>query len=303
MYWKSIPLESIVTRNVIYFDKEKKDVCERICKVLKIDCFPDIFEKKYWKLHNSKWRSIGINYSETLNSEYDIFNPNLIDLFEKNDSNLIFITNDCHTNGIIHFTNYENKDVFSILYQNIHVFERNLRLLLDALNHNYNSFLKYCEYKRNGSKGKSKEHFAVKIKKISSLKFENESKKWKPLEILDFKELIDYSISKFHSPEELEKIGLKNNQTKINYDSLGTLRNRIMHSKNVSGETVSIPHNFVEFKIFFNEIQEFKKIFSLLSKRICNYRLENVKLQNMALLGMLDKMDDQAIRYYFYSNF
>jgi hypothetical protein len=303
MYWKSIPLESIVTRNVIYFDEEKKDVCEKICKVLKIDCFPDIFEKRYWQLHNGEWESKEINYSVTLNSENDVFNSNLKDLFEKNDSNIIFVSNDCHINGVIHFTNYENRDVFSILYQNIHVFERNLRFLLDALNHNYKSFLKYYEYKRKSSTGKSIEHYAEKIKNMSSLKFQNESKRWKPLEILDFKELIEYSISSFHSEEELGKIGLKDNQTKIISATLGTLRNTIMHSKTVSGETVSVPYNFVKFKNFFNGIQEFKKIFNLLSQRICTYRLENVKQQNMAILGMLDKMNEQAIKNYFYSNF
>ena len=89
MDWKRIPLESIVTKKVIYFDEGKKTICKRICDILMIDCFPDLHENKYW-IFQKKWESKDINYSDLLYSITDAFDLQLKDLFAKNASNIIF---------------------------------------------------------------------------------------------------------------------------------------------------------------------------------------------------------------------
>ena len=282
---------------------KKKEVCKRICDVLMIDCFPDLNEKKYWILKNDKWESRNIFYSEDLLNINDAFDSKLTDLFARTESNVLFTTNECYVDGVIDFTNYENKEVFNALYQNIHVFERKLRLLLNSLNHNYEKFIDYYEHRIRNCKPKNLKFLEGKINTMKSEKFKKNSLKFKPLEKLDLRELIEYSISDFHNSEELTKIGLKNTRTKIHPDKLGDLRNTIMHSINVSGENIYISHNFTEFKNYFDAIQEFKEVFSLLAKSICKIGIENVDRQNKATIGMIDKMDDQTINNYFYSNF
>jgi hypothetical protein len=299
--WETIPIQKLITRNVLYFNKNKEETCRRICQILEIDCFPDLTSRSFWKLKNNTWVKLEIISDNRIDYSWDCFDLRIIELLEKNDNNMVFTSNDIHIDGILHFTNYDNKDVYSVLYKNLNVFERNLRLLLNALGYSYNSFLNY--YKHKSKKESNNEFYLKKIEEYSSKKFLKSSQDLQPLEKLDFRELLQFSLSSFHSKQDLNKIGIKKDGVKINIENIGALRNTVMHSKNIKGESSFLQYNFIEFKKFFNSVNEFRELFYILSSRIINLSLDQKSKKNLILLEMLNELDDLALKNYFYSNY
>jgi hypothetical protein len=56
MKWIEPTIDQIQTSGIIYFSEELQNECKRICKVLKIDNFPDISGEKFWLLSGNKWK-------------------------------------------------------------------------------------------------------------------------------------------------------------------------------------------------------------------------------------------------------
>ena len=302
MNWTKLDIEHVITRNVIYFDKQKSKTCEKICKTLHIDCFPDIKQKAYWILNSGEWVKRKLNYK--LNNIEDSFNENLLGLFEKNDSHIIFTTNFSFINGVIHFTNYENEFVYSNLYRNLNTFEKNLRNLIYHFEFSDDDYLKFLTtHKIPRTKGDYKKYLENRV-----LKLKTASDK-RPFEHLYLSELMEFVISSYHSPEELLNFNVEFLNDKIPYLNkkepchilVNKLRNFIMHHDNISGESVFSPHNFDEFKSFFLLVLNFKKTFDLLAKRIAKVNLISKESINSLSLDMIETMNAKEIKNYFYS--
>jgi len=296
MKWVNTPIKYIVSNNVIYYDRDKAQECERICKILNIDCFPDLNEKMYWTYRNSEWNSNYFNYC--INSNEDAFSERLLELMKQNSGNMIFIENEIYINGIVHFTDFDNLEVFKNLFSNIHLFERCLRSFLHDLGFNYEDFILYFKYQISHKKGEK--YYNGQIQKFESEKFKEKAEKIKPLEYLDFSDLIRFSVSSYHKNNKniLEKIGLK--ETGVNVEDTIKLRNTVMHSKDISGENEDVPHDFGEFIHFYKSALEFRKLFKAISKKIKLNKRAYIYLDNKNKLTNINQMkNDQVIKYFY----
>lgn len=299
MIWNDLPLESVITRNLFYFDESKKDTCVRICKKLEIDCFPDLSEDKFWIFEDDVWKPNEIN--DSLTEIYNPFDKKLLDLYKSNHSNIVFVSSNSMVDGIIHFTNYENENVFSNLYRNLHVYEKSLRSHIISLDLNFDYLLNYLENRRIESNDKDEslrfERMITKVKK-KGVNLLN------PYQELDFGELLNFSVSSYHSNELIEKIGLKKlKKENISISDIRDFRNVIMHHKQVSGENWNKLHNFDDFEIFFMRVLKFRKAFFSLSKTIDGKALVKKKVQNLRKLELIDQMKDSEIKEFFFTNY
>jgi hypothetical protein len=296
MIWNDLQLESVITRNLFYFDESKKDICERICKKLEIDCFPDLSKNKFWIFEDGVWKSNEINYPLT-----DIYNPfdkKLLDLYKSNHSNIVFVSSNSMIDGIIHFTNYENEYVFSNLYTNLHVFEKNLRsFLLLLIDVNINTLKDYYTHKINNY---DNDYYKNKLNDLGNLVNVK-----KPLHELYLQDLLEFSVSRFHKTEILKKLDLKKHNKGKNFESMRLLRNTIMHHKDeqITGENSNFLHDFMSFKNFFSQVILFKGIFDTLSNSISQYNLDKKIRLNSQKLAIFEQMNDIEIREYFYTNY
>lgn len=301
MKWNDLPLDSVITKNVYYYDESKKATCQKICNKLEIDCFPDLFDnKRFWILDDNLWRSNEINYSvENITNPFD---ERLLNLFRINHSNIIFASSDSLIDGIVHFTNYENEDVFSCLYRNLHVFEKNLRTHLISLDLDLECLKRYFNYKITECKSVEKKSYYLRILNRFSKGDLNEQN---PYQELDFGDLLNFSCStNFHNKEMLEKIGIeKLKKEGISIEDLRELRNTIMHSKQVSGESKHTLYKFSSFEIFFKRVLALKKAFLSLSMTVSHYKLDKRRNENLIKLELIDKMSDSEIKEYFYLNY
>jgi hypothetical protein len=186
--------------------------------------------------------------------------------FIENPANIIFTKNQIYIDGIIHFSDYQNPLVYSNLFQNLNVFESNLRSYIQdhgVTKHTYIEYLEQYELKRA-----KKEEYKIKIKKqIDNLKNDSTSS----FENTYFMDLMNFCVSKFHSKETLDTLGLaflkdKSNNFKDPYSRIiNDLRNFVMHHHLISGETSVNIHDFSSFKSFFEKVMCFKEAFNKLA--------------------------------------
>ena len=299
MKWNDPPLDSVITKNVYYYDESKKATCQKICNKLEIDCFPDLYDnKRFWILDDNLWRSNKINYSvENITNPFD---ERLMDLFSINHSNIVFVSSSSLIDGIIHFTNYENEDIFSCLYRNIHLFEKSLRSHLISLNLNFEYLRIYFEKKRDESKRDSDIKYIEKILKRFK---NNEFNENNPYQELDFGDLLTFSFSSKHDKDIFNKIGITKLKGKVKIDDIVKLRNTIMHSKQVSGEKKNTLFEFPSFAIFFKQVLLLKLAFMSLSDAMTCNTLDKKRNENLIKLELIDKMSDSEIKEYFYLNY
>jgi hypothetical protein len=303
MIWKDIGLDEVTTHSVIYFEEEYKDTCSRICEVLFIDCFPTIEGKTYWKKTENSWEKKIINYETSIIRE--AFDKKLLGLFSANDSNIVFVSNDNFISGVIHFTNYESAQVYSALYRNFNVFEKSLReyLMMNGLDdEKYLDYLENYKLKRERGKGQQiGERRLDELKKVKGQKrsFENNY----------LLEIMEFAVSSFHSKTLLEKLDLNFLKAKQVFDNredsvmklVNRLRNQVMHHDNISGQSVFTPHNFEDFKQFFELVLIFRLAFEQLSERVEKLNRKKSHMINKKKLDLVSRMEDEEIIDYFYS--
>jgi hypothetical protein len=303
MKWTSTNISEVITSNPVYFDSEKSNICARICNILFIDCFPDLDGKSYNRFVNDEWVRKPIGYDISgIDSAFDI---KLLELYEKNDSNIVFTTNKKFVDGVIHFTNYENPNIYSNIYHNLNIFEKNLRSHLYEYGLSDNDFIEYLE-SYELTRAKKPERKKWLNKRVLELKKSHDKR---PFEKTFLSELLDYSVSKYHSLEIRQKLGTSFLKKKYDIDGrdfsaneiIKKLRNFIMHHDNISGESIFTPHDFVTFKEFFNYVLIFKESFNEFRAARLAVNLHQIVNINRHRLEIIEKLDDSEVTKYFYS--
>ncbi|WP_187696435.1 hypothetical protein, partial [Xanthovirga aplysinae] len=220
-------------------------------------------------------------------------------------SNIIFRTNNSYINGVIHFIDFENAQVFATIYHNLNVFERSLREYLAFNGLNDTIYLDYLKnYKRNK---KGSEDWAEK--RIEALEFKkliDENRK--PFENLYLNELMEFSLSSYHKENSNQKLDLSflkekvliNKGNKPRFQLINQLRNYIMHHHDISGESSENLHNFSHFQTFYRLVLNLKETFSFLAKRTIKMERARANGLNNKRLQFISAMDKTEIRDYFY---
>ncbi len=301
MKWIEPSIESIITSGIIYYSHDQRNICERICKVLKIDLFPDSDQEHFWCISNNGWTKQNIKEEDQkINSKTLVFDDVVIDKMKNANSNILFCFNENIIEGMIHFTNYDNQLIYQALYQNFYIYETNLREHLSSLNFNYKDFEQYYAYKLNKSKNeKDREFYCKQLDRIRSQKFIEEAKQLRPLQRLDLLELMLFAKSSYHKAEMPQIIGLK----KISSDNISKLRNTVMHSKDFIGSSDNQPYDFETFQNFFKQVINFKKDFMLL-RDLRNNLIKEQKIRfNEYTLEQISKMNNTEIEDFFYNRF
>lgn len=298
MKWKSTPISEIINRDIIYFDIDNSSICERICKCLYIDSFPDISSLSYWQIVKGNWEKKKIEYS--LDEDIDAFETEMLDLIEDNTSRIAYTTKDNRIDGILHFTDYESPVIYSNIYQNLNAFERHLREYLIYHGLNDKKFLEYLEaFKLPSVNPRYQEKIYDRIFKLKKQKDK------RPFDNVYLSELLEFSISDYVNLGLKKDIGLdflneKNGRDPV-YKTINSLRNFIMHHDNITGEVIFNPQYFTEFKNFFEMVVAFKKAFLQLSERLFEIDTKNKIVFNKSRLELIDRLTDEQLADYFFN--
>jgi len=290
MDWTENNILAITTRSVFFFDEEFKSPCERICKQLNIDLFPDYDGKSYrsFDLEKNRWVQKDLSDIQRIEGSTLMFASEIIKSFEEAPSNILFVFDRGHFKGLVHFTDYRRKIVYEDLYKNLFEFENNLRQLLTIRGFGREALIKYFEYKTQ----KCKQH-ADRYNKLK-LKIEREQNN-NPMELLFTKDLLEFCYSSFHKTEKPFNI------VHCNKEAISQLRNIIMHNKDNVGLSSTMPHDLGKFKDkFFHQVQVFRETFNILNMEIEKHEVEERPNLNRMWLQHFKKLSDDALKSLFF---
>ena len=169
---------------------------------------------------------------------------------------------------------------------------------------NDNTFMDYLSnYKIKKEGKKSEERILKRILELK--KFHGQKRSFENNYLL---EIMEFSVSSFHSDEFLKVLDLGFLKESIDFNRqkdsvmklINRLRNQVMHHDNISGQTIFTPHNFKEFKNFFELVTIFRSAFEKLSMRIDKLNKQKSYTINKKKLELLSTLDDKEISDYFY---
>lgn len=293
MNWVESNLMTIATKRLFYFDNELSTTCTRICKRLDIDVFPDYKGEAFYKYDKTKdkWEERPLDSSQKATSDTLIFDEELSTKFESSPSQILFVFDNNIFQGIVHFTDYGKKIVYQDLYKNFFEFEKKLKELLIIKGFGADSFINYFQYKAD----KYPKDSADYLKKKKTV--ENEKVNY-PLDTLFTIDLLEFCYSTFHDSNKTVRPFIIHDSEKA---AINKLRSIVMHNKDNTGISSTMPHNYSKFKTdFFNYVQIFKRIFLSLNKEIETYNIAQKPILNKIWLSNLDKLSDSELHRLFF---
>ena len=202
-----LQFKDIMTREMVYYDKEYKDECAEFCKARNINYLPAIHNPKLafqYSRQDNRFEQFSIKPGQQVLPNENIFKSGIADKFGNHE--ILFVIDAGHLYGVVHFSDYNRSIVYEEIYNKLFMLERGLIYLV-------------TEY---GGKtvGELEDH----------LKTRQENRSPNPEELLnrhDFSKrktnLID--VMEFSTNIDLLRIR--------NINKINNLRNKIAHSKDL----------------------------------------------------------------------
>lgn len=299
MNWAENKIIDVTTSQVFYFDNTREVTVNRICDELKVDIFPSIDHKTYFSRINEKWEQLEIKEFQKIEYDTLAFDKSILERFHQSPSNLLFVFEQGCFKGLLHFTDYGKKVVYETLYHNFFEFEKSLKQYLISKEYGYDKFIEYLERKAEKVSSGSK-NFGELQKKIERInKFRDTSPN---LDLFTLLELLLFTIADIHEKPlvkfKKESI-LTNDQGK---GSIDNLRNMVMHTRDTTGMTETLPHNFDRFRtFFFLPVMEFKEAFRTLLKQWAEENIERRERDNAKLLDYLYSLGSDQLHQKFFN--
>ncbi|MFB6241215.1 MAG: hypothetical protein ABEJ36_00235 [Candidatus Nanosalina sp.] len=123
-------VSQIMTSDLVYFDPVIESKCEKFCEERNISYLPTLDRQRVQKYEDGEFKSRGARLVRNQSVEPDkyIFSRDLFKLFKYHE--VVFIAKDSNIVGVIHFSDYNSKKVYSYLYKQIYELEIKLRELI-----------------------------------------------------------------------------------------------------------------------------------------------------------------------------
>lgn len=233
-----LEISDLMTENVVYFSDEDEEDLARFCELRDIDYLP---LKKGFKVmeYDDGFSEEKLTSDRILAPDERIFDQEVIEGF-LDGVGVKFVTSGGEIKGVIHFSDYNSKKLYTELYRVLHGIEQDLRRILEG-------------------------------KKI---KEEDLEKKWRnpgnqalPLSTSGLKDL----IARAEKEEDLD-IEFRKDQVEESKKQIVVLRNRVMHSKEMvlmqdsSKENLSFSNE--SFSYFVDRAREAYKLKDKLERRV-----------------------------------
>ena len=128
---KTLRMADIQTSDILFYDDGVKDRCYKLCAERNIDCLPGLDDPRVVYMRDdvlSKFRAEALMEDRRVSADANIFDPQVIEKFRRQPLLLIYQGNEM--SGVVHFSDYNQPQVSSYLYELFFEYEKALRALL-----------------------------------------------------------------------------------------------------------------------------------------------------------------------------
>ena len=285
MNFVKLTFKDIMKSQILFYDEKQENACREICNQLKIDNMPAIDGKNNFKLINGTFQKQLIEERNKVAVNQRVFEKGLLDQFEANDHNVLFVYEGNVMQGVIHICDYNADVVLQVIQEDILRFERNLRTLLILSEYENQDIIDYM-----GSKMKNSKFFREKYQSCVSRK--SEMSQFGEFQLFDFSIMLYFCNSTYS--EECFKTGRHG-------EKLRELRNLVMHGKNiVSQDRKSLIYSIQSLKDFFSDLNQLEHYSNLLIEKIRNKPgfIKTLKIDNSKKLEIIYRYRPEALEYF-----
>lgn len=294
----NLTFDDIAQKKILYYDKEVEEACFDICDSLKIDNMPAYNSKHYYELIEGRFQKKIITKSTKLSIQKGIFEELLLNKFQQNKHNVLFVFKGDVLNGIVHFSDYNQTRVLQAIQDDVLTFERRVRQYLFLMNFRNENIIEYFSYRAEKSKS-SKDFYLSRIKTLE--KRTQEMNQLGEFQIFDLKDLLDFGNSSM-SNKLLPASTIKINDKNISEINLITsLRNIAMHGKNpVERDQQSSVYSLDSLRYLFTALKTLETFTYRVEKLISDHpdHKKSVLMDNRSKLEIIHQHHPKALNYF-----
>lgn len=298
MQHKKLNFEDISQKNVLYYDDEMEEACLNICDSLNIYNMPGYDSLHYYELHDRKFHKKDIDSNVRLLTENPVFDKSLLDKFQINTHNVLFVFKGDVLNGIVHYSDYNQTKVLQAIQDDVLTFERRMRQYLFLMKYRNKDMIEYFHYRAKKYE-QSKEFFLERIEILE--KRAKEMNQLGEFQVFDLRDLLEFGNSSF-SDTLFPSATIELNGKKIHEIKLVTsLRNMAMHGKNpVEKDLESSVYSIESLRYLFTALKTLEEFTYRIEKMIScqeDYR-KSVIMDNRNKLEIIHDQHPQALSYF-----
>lgn len=293
-----LSFDDIAQSRILYYDDEVKKACINVCEALKIDNLPAYDSKYYYEIEKGQFIKKPIKSENRLDAADRIFDDALVEKFEYDKNNVLFVYKGEVLTGIVHYSDYNQTGVLQAIQDDVLTFERKMRQYLFLRDYRNEDMLEYFQY-RADKDAHSKRYFEGRISTFEKRK--DKLNQLGEFQMFDLKDLLEFGKSTKSNklfPSQYIEINGKNilESTLVN-----SLRNIAMHGKNpVELDEESSVYSIASLKYLFQALKTLE---------IFTYRLEKLiwddedyqkskRMDNRNKLEIIDKHHPKALDYF-----
>jgi len=125
-----LEISDLMTEDVVYFSDEDEEDLAEFCELRDIDYLPLKQGFKVMKFNGEDFSEEGLSSDMILAPDDRIFDQEVIESF-LDSLGVKFVTSGGQIVGVVHFSDYNSKELYTELYSVLHEIEQNLRRLLE----------------------------------------------------------------------------------------------------------------------------------------------------------------------------
>lgn len=300
MKYQKLTFEDISQKNILYYDKKVEEACFNICDSLKIDNMPGYDSGHYYELENGKFYKKTIDQKIKLTTQQRIFEDKLLEKFNSNRHNVLFVFKGEVLNGIVHYSDYNQTKVLQAIQDDVLTFERRMRQYLFLQNYRNKDLIDYFDYRIKKCKNKKNAEF-LEVRLAAFKRKKTEMDALGEFQMFDLLDLLDFGNSA-KSGKIFPATTIELNDKKYSQITLVTsLRNMAMHGKNpVEKDQETSVYSINSLRYLFTALKTLEYFTHQIENLINNQEdyKKSIMMDNQSKLNIIHKHHPKALNYF-----
>lgn len=238
-------LSDIMTEDLVFYDKENEEECLSFCEKRDISYLPSHEGDYVYEYIDGQFRKRELSTNQIVSVDENVFSNELLNKFSENE--VLFVEENEKLVGVVHFADFNCKEIYCYLYSRIYDLETSMRKLLRSEGMSEEDL---AQYYRSKTKNTEKEFYQRRLNELSSTVEERSiTRPFQEVYLQDLITLIHNNRNTFN--------------LKLDQKTLKELRNHIMHEKQFvkhkDYDEFAMHYEFDSFESFFQDVKCLEK--------------------------------------------
>jgi hypothetical protein len=301
MHIKSLLIDEICTKSLLYYDENKIQECIGVCEYLEIDYLPVAGTFKYAEKDKGNFKLSKIRPGIGIPSFQRVLDRETRQKLTRAKHNVLFVHEGQVVKGVVHISDFNKNAVLQAIQHDMLAFERNLRhwYLLNEIDNN--TLLGFFRQKSAGKRNAA--YWKAQLEVFINLQQQGHLARYSELQHFNLSHLLDFGNSSAST-----KLFVTNDIVEMDTTTRSEarkiiieLRNNAMHARDsIDTKNIQEIHTAAELKRFYIRIDTFIRKYEELEEKIHGHEKHKraVILENSGKLTIIGQHYPNAIEYF-----